>query len=224
MAHVDTTDKQVVEMMRTAETTEGGVLFDDRSGALTLHNRAHRYVTSSLFSLDMAQHMVESNYQPRLDRTYILNDVTVSNLDNTVTAHKVDAASQTDYGRISAGLETADPDDDAPLMLAAWQVYKYKDPRERTATLSVDTTAQVGKTPNCAAVMAANVGNKITVANRPAQAASSSVSHFVEGYTRSYSPESVMTTFNVSPSSPEDQVLVIGDATRGVIGTNPVAF
>jgi hypothetical protein len=46
----------------------------------------------------------------------------------------------------------------------------------------------------------------------------------VEGYTRVYGHESCRTTFNVSPSSPEDLTYVCGDATRGVIGTNPIAL
>jgi hypothetical protein len=82
----------------------------------------------------------------------------------------------------------------------------------------------VGKTPNCSAVLAANVGDKITVSNRATQDSSSSASFFVEGYSRVYGMESCRTTFNVSPSSPDDTTLVIGDATRGVIGTNPVAL
>lgn len=224
MAHIDTTDAQVVEMMRKVETTEGGVLFDDRDGTLAFHNRAHRYVVSSAFTLNMASHMVEADYRPILDRTYILNDVTASNADNSVTAHKVDATSRDDYGLVTASLEIDSTDSDAPLNAAAWTVYKYKDPRERTPTLAVQALAQVGKTPNCATVMAATVGTKITVSNRPTQAASSTVTYFVEGYTEVYGPESLLLTFNVTPTSPEDQVLVIGDATRGVIGTNPVAY
>jgi hypothetical protein len=85
--------------------------------------------------------------------------------------------------------------------------------------------AQVGKTPNCSTVLALNVGDKITVSNRPTQDASSSASFFVEGYTRTYGPESCVTTFNVSPSSPEDNTYIVGDVTgRGVIGTNPIAL
>jgi hypothetical protein len=68
------------------------------------------------------------------------------------------------------------------------------------------------------------VGDKITVSNRPTQDSSSSASFFVEGYTRVYGSELCRTTFNVSPSSPDDLTLMIGDATRGVIGTNPIAL
>jgi hypothetical protein len=223
--HVDTTDKQPVELMRVMETTEGGVLFDHRDGTLTFHNRAHRLTAASVLTLDMSQHMVESDYQPKMDRTTLANDITAQDVSGEFTAHVFDAQSRNiDHGVASASIETASQDDDEPLFLASWLLYKYKQPAVRIPTLTVDCLAQVGKTPNCSTVLAASVGDKITVGNRPTQDSSSSASFFVEGYSRVYGLESCRTTFNVSPSSPDDQTLVIGDATRGVIGTNPIAL
>jgi hypothetical protein len=223
--HIDTTDKQPVELMRVMETTEGGVLFDHRDGTLMLQNRAHRLTEAAVFTLDMAQHMVESDYQPKMDRTTLANDITAQDISGQFTAHVFDAQSRnTDHGVATASIETASQDDDEPLFLASWLLYKYKQPAVRIPTLTVDCLAQVGKTPNCSTVLAASVGDKITVSNRPTQDSSSSASFFVEGYTRVYGLESCRTTFNVSPSSPDDTTLVIGDATRGVIGTNPVAL
>lgn len=223
--HIDITDQQVVELMRKMETTEGGVLFDDRDGTTALHNRAHRPTLSSSFTLDMAQQMVESGYSPKLDRSAIANDVTAADVSGKYTAHVFDAASKTDNGVATMSIETASEDDDEPLFQAGWALYKYKTPLPRVATLSVDCLAQVGKTPNCATVLAANVGSKLTVSNRPSQDSATSATFFVEGYTRTYGPESCVTTFNVSPTSPEDTTLIIGNATgRGVIGTNPIAL
>lgn len=223
--HVDTTGKQVVELMRLMETTEGGVLYDDRTGVTTFHNRAHRLTLSSSFTLDMAQHMVESGYQPKLDRSALANDVSAQDVTGAFTAHVFDATSKTDNGVATSSIETAAQDDDEPLFLASWALYKYKTPLPRVPTLAVDCTAQVGKTPNCSTVMAANVGSKFTVSNRPTQDSTSSGTFFVEGYTRVYGPEQVVTTFNVSPTSPDDQTYIVGDVTgRGVIGTNPIAL
>jgi hypothetical protein len=222
--HVDTTDKQAVELMRLMETTEGGVLFDARDGTLTFHNRAHRLTLSSSYTLDMAQHMVESDYAPKLDRSALVNDITASDVTGLYTAHAFDATSKTDNGVATMSIETAAQDDDEPVFLVGWALYKYKTPSPRVASLSVDVLAQVGKTPNCATVMATNVGDKITVSNQPSQAVASTSTYFVEGWTEVHGPESLRITFNVSPTSPDDQTLVIGDATRGVIGTNPVAL
>lgn len=222
--HIDTTGKQIVELMRVMETTEGGVLFDGRDGTLTMHNRAHRYVLASSYALNMAEGEIEQGYTPKADRTGLLNDITVKNPDGSITAHRSDAASINDYGLVHTDIETASQDVNQPLALASWLLYKYKDPKERVPSLTVDALAQVGKTPNCAAILNTKVGDKITVSNRPNQAATSSVDYFVEGGTTVIGHESLRVTFNLSPSSPEDQVLIIGDATRGVIGTNPIGF
>jgi hypothetical protein len=108
--------------------------------------------------------------------------------------------------------------------MASWLAYNYSDPKVRVPSLSVDVLAQVGKSPSSAEVLAANVGTKITVSNHPAQMATTSSDYFIEGYTESYGPESLKVTFNVSPSSPYDLTLILSDATRGVLGTNPLAF
>lgn len=222
--HVDTTDKQAVELMRVMETTEGGVLYDERDGTLTFHNRAHRLTTASSFTLSMASQTVEADYAPKADRTAIANDVTAQDVSGRFTAHLFDATSQSDNGVATTSIETASQDDDEPLFQAGWTLNKFKDVRERVPALTVNALAQVGKTPNCSTVMAATVGTKITVSNRPTQAASSTVDYFIEGGTEVYGPESLFITWNLSPSSPEDQTFVVGDPTRGVIGVNPIGL
>jgi hypothetical protein len=222
MSHVDTTGGQVVDLMRMCETTEGGVLFDALDGTLTMHNRTHRYDAASLFTLDMAQGEVESDYSPRMDASMLVNDVTITS--SVASAHIKDDASIEANGIATASVTIADTDDDAPLQYASWAVYVFKDPKIRTPTLSVDALAQVGKTPNCSAVLAATIGDKVTVSNHPDQAQASTVDYFIEGGTYAIGPESFVVTWNVTPSSPDDLTLIVSDATRGVVGTNVVAF
>lgn len=224
MQHVDTTDKQVVELMRTCETTEGGLLFDERDGTLTFHNRAHRYTSSAIYTLDMAQQEVEANYSPRVDLTGLANDISAQDTSGVYTAHVFDDDSRDAYGDATASIETASEDDDEPRNLASWNLYEFKDPKERAPNLEVDVLAQVGKTPNSSAVLATTVGDKITVSNRPSQASSSTVDYFIEGGTAVFGPESLKLTLNVSPSAPYDEVLIIDDATRGVIDTNVIGL
>ena len=224
MQHVDTTDKKVVELMRVCETTEGGVLFDARDGTLTFHNRAHRYTVTSAYTLNMAEQEVEKGYAPRVDLTGLANDISARGIGGQYTAHVFDQDSIDDNGFATASIETASQDDDEARNLAAWNLLEFKDPKERVPNLEVDALAQVGKTPNCAAVLATTVGDKITVSNRPSQASSSTIDYFVEGGTETYGPESLRLTFNLSPSAPYDQVLIIDDPVRGAIGVYPLAL
>jgi hypothetical protein len=224
MQHVDTTDKQVVELMRVCETTEGGVLFDGRDGRTNFQNRAHRYTLARSQALDMAEGEVEAGYLPKYDRTGLLNDISAQDTSGRYTAHVFDTTSVNDHGQSTASIETASQDDDAPLFQASWMLYTNKDPKERAPTLEVDVLAQVGKVPNSANVLAITMGDKITVFNRPVQAASSSIDYFIEGWTLTAGHEYLHMSFNLSPSAPYDQVLVVDDPVRGKVDTYPVAF
>lgn len=225
MAHIDTTDKQAIELMRLVESTEGGVLFDAPDGTLTMQSRAHRYEATSLYTLTMKNGQeVEDGYSPRLDATALLNEMTASNGGGTIAVRRFDQDSIDDYGHIADSVTTYSEDDDAPTHLAGWRLHQYKEPKERAPQLAVQALAQVGKAPSCADIMSTTIGDKITVDGRPSQAATDSVDYFVEGWTEEYGHESLLLTFNVSPSAPYDEVLIIGDADRGVIGTNPVAY
>jgi hypothetical protein len=208
----------------TVEATEGGVLFDDRDGTLTLHNRSRRYTAASAFTLDMLEHEVESDFELVLDRTGLLNDVAATNLAGTINARATDEQSIVDYGYAGTSVTTASEDDDEPLQKASWMVFTRAEPKGRVPSLSVDVLAQVGKSPSCATVMAATVGTLLTVANHPQQAAHALVDYFVEGWTETYGPESLQMTFNVSASEPYTDTLILDDPVRGVLGTNPLAY
>ena len=190
--HVDTTEKQVVELMRLMEATEGGVLFDAPAGALVMHDRGHRLTTTYAYTLDFAQHHVESGYAPKLDRSTLVNDVTGVDTSGRFTAHVFDLDSQEAHGVATLSVETASEDDDEPLFIASWALFRYQEPLPRVAALSVDVLAQVGTSPGCATIMATTVGTRVKVTNRPVQDADVVGSYFVEGWTESYGPESLV--------------------------------
>lgn len=226
MQHLDTTDKPPVEMMRTCETTEGGVLFDALDGTLTLHNRAHRYTAEPVISLSMTDQQVEADYAPIMDRTGLLNDVSAVDSSGTRRGRAKDDTSRDDYGIATGSVETASEDHDEPLNYASWLVYQGKDPKTRVPTLSVDALAQAqpDQSPTCAEVLAVTLGDKVRVTSQPSQLATSESDFFVEGGTVTIGPESVRVTWNVSASAPWDQVLIVGDPVRGVVGEYAVAF
>lgn len=223
MTHVDTTDQNVVDLLRTVETTEAGVLFDALDGTLTLHGRGHRYNTASVLTLDMAKHEVESDYSPKLDPSTLANDITATGI---VTAHVIDDDSIEAYGVATSSISTASEDANEPLGLAGWARYKYAEPKPRVAALSVNVTDQASfysageSTVSSADLIAVTIGDKITVANHPQQAAVSIVDYFVEGGSFTIGHESFGITWNVSPTDAEDAVFILDSATQGVLDTN----
>lgn len=221
VGHIDTTDQNVVDLLRTIERTEAGVMFDARDGTLTMHNRAHRYATTAVVTLDMDKDEVGADYSPRLDASALFNDISVT---GATSAHLKDDASIEANGLATASITTASEDDDEPRNLAGWALLQFATPKPRVPTLTVDALAQVGKTVDCADVMAVTLGDKVTVTNHPAQAQATTSSYFVEGGSEVYGPESLTLTWNVSPTYAEDQILLLDDATYGDFSLYPLAL
>lgn len=228
VGHIDATGQNVVDLLRIMETTEAGVVFDALDGTLTLHNRAHRYANASSLTLDMAKHEVGADYSPRLDPLALFNDITVTGV---VTAHlKPTQVELNANGLATASMTTASEDADEPLRLASWARLQFATPKPRVPSLSASVTDQAAmyesgdSTVSSADLMAVTIGDRITVANHPQQAATSITDYLVEGGSFSIGPESMGITWNVSPSSPDDTVLIWGDTLRGVWGTNAWAL
>lgn len=213
LSAIDTTDSQIVDVMRAVETTEGGVLFDARDGVLTLLDRAVRY-TGTGFTLDMAAQTIGADFAPKLDRSALVNDATGTNTAGTITARVVDTASRDYYGPATASIEVATDDPDAPRQAAEWTVARYAEPKVRVPSLTVnllDFTAA----PSQNDVLGATIGTLLTVTNQPGQAATATGAYFVEGCTEAIGPEAYTMTFNVSPAEPYNQVVIFDAPGRG---------
>lgn len=213
VVHVDPTGSTAIDAMRLVETAEGGVLFDDRDGTLTLLPRSHRYAPTGI-TLDMAAQRVGGDFNPVYDRTGVLNDATVSNVGGTVVARVVDHDSSGYLGPVATSLETISDDDGEPYRRASWEVHPNSEPKYRTPSLTVDLlTFDVA--PSQDDILAASIGTLATVTNQPDQAATTTGLYFIEGCTETIGPESYSLTFNVSPGEPYTNLVIFDDADRG---------
>lgn len=206
-------------MLAVAET-ENGVLFDAKDGKLTFQGRDARYTTASAFTLSAASQQVEADLSPVDDDQFVVNDVTAS--ANGVPAGRVvDTASQDDFGIYKQTLDTITDNTADALAGAQWRVALGKDPAPRYSTVSVDVTNS--STALAAAVMAAEIGTRFTLADLPATAPATSVDLFVEGYTETITATSHRVTFNTSPAAGYD-VWTIEDAVFGQYDAYPIAY
>jgi hypothetical protein len=212
VAAIDTAGKTAIDAMRVVEATESGVLFDARDNTLTFHGRAHRYNTSSVFTLDVAAQEVETGIAPKLDRSTLVNDVTGTASDGTTT-HVINQTSIDAYGFARQTIELA-ASLDVAYQAAAWRVGLYAEPQPRIPELGVDLLPL--SAARQATLLAADVGTRITLSNLPVQAPASSIDFFIEGYTETIGPESYGFEFNVSPTAPGD-VFILNDAVKGVL-------
>lgn len=213
---VDTSGASLIDLMRQIEVTESAVLHDTRGGILAMTGEYVRYNAAAAFTLDMGKQQVEADFAPQLDPSTIVNDVTAARSDGTASARVVDESSRTEYGRAFGSVETTATSSEIPLQLAAWTVNRYAEPQPRVPNLTVDITAQAGTTPTPTALLAADIGTRVTVVNQPSQAAATTADYFIEGYTETFGAESHVISFNVSPGAPYLQVLILDHPTRGL--------
>lgn len=220
VAHIDTTGSTTLDLMRRVETTESGVLFDAKSGALTFHGRSTRYAQASAVTLDMAAQDVESTFAPMLDRSTLVNDVTATSA--TTSGRAVDTASRDAYGlaRDSVALDTTDPEE--PLQAASWRVSRYAEPRVRVPALDVNLT-HLPLAQQQAILGTLDVGARLTVSNQPSQAPVTTEDYFVEGYAYTLSPAAVTVSLNVSPATLW-QVFTLDSATLGQLDNDVLAY
>lgn len=213
IAAIDTTGANPVDLMRTVETTDGGVLFDARNGTLTYLDRSGRYLPTPAISLSMTAQQVGASFAPKLDRSALLNDVTAATSDGTIVARAVNTASRDEYGPHTDSIDLATTSETAPHEAAWWRVNTYGEPKPRVPNIDVEFLSLA--TFEQTALMGVTIGSLIEVTAQPSQAPTSSASYFVEGYTESISPESYSFSFNVSPSEAYLTTFVLEDAMRG---------
>jgi len=232
IAHIDTTGKTPLDLMREVETTEGGVLFDGLGvrgygsggygmgpyssgldGSLTFHDRAHRYGATSAFTLDYSAGHIKNQLAPVLDDQQMVNDMTVTNAAG-VSARKVDQNSLDEYGTYDGSVDLATSDLDEPRHRSAWVVGRYATPEVRVSAVEVllnDLPVALAQ-----AVLSAVPGTRFTLSGLPANAPASSMDLFVEGVSDFITATEHRITLRTSPASVYN-VWILGDSTYGVL-------
>lgn len=213
IAHLPTAGRAPLELMRDVEAVDGGVLFDAADGTLTYQDRSYRYNATSVLTFDASTQEVEADFAPKLDRSTLINEATATTADGYEYTY-TDTASQDDYGQHSDSRQLATTSRAEAEGWATWTVNAYSEPASRAPTVSVDITPDTGARQ--AAVLGLEIGDRVTISNLPAQAASSSQGFFVEGYAETI-VEGVLhqLTFNLSPTSPWDSIFRLDDPSLG---------
>ncbi|WP_028657109.1 LamG-like jellyroll fold domain-containing protein [Nocardioides sp. J54] len=213
---------QVEDLMRSVETTEAGVLYDDREGFLVLAPRNARYHSPIALTVAFTDDLV-ANYEPKVDRQGLANVGTGKGPNGDEVTYD-DPTSREDYGDAGYSVETSALDPDEPLQLIAWQVNKYADPLPRVPA-PVLSVIDFLNTINLGALLSLDVGSKVRLTNAPAQAPSATAAdYFVEGYSEEMAPGEWRISPNLTPVTLEDDVLVLNSGTDGLLDTNVLAL
>lgn len=210
-----TNDKTALALMSEVVETEGGLLFDARDGVLKFHARSHRYNTASTLTLSAASQEIEADLAPKLDDQGLVNDMTASRVGG-VSVRAVDTASIDDYGLYRDSVTLLTTSDAEVADAANWKVFLGSTPQVRVPDVSVDllNCSSAQKT----ALLAREIGDRITLAGLPSQAPAASMDFFIEGYEETIGAELYRMTFNLSPATLSG-VWQLDSATYSVLGS-----
>lgn len=206
--------KTALALMNDVVVTESGVLFDDRYGVLTFHGRGHRYGAVSAMTLSGAGGEILA-IEPGLDDQGLVNDITASR-DGGITVRAVDQASIADYGLYRDSITLLTTVDSEVQDAAAWKVGNGATPQVRVPVAAVDLG--VAGTSQRTALLTREIGDRITLANLPAQAPAASMDSFIEGWTEQIADSRYTFAFNLSPAALSG-VWVLDSTVYSVLGT-----
>lgn len=216
----DTTGQTPISLMQEVTKTEGGVLFDSGDGKLTFHARSHRYNAASTLTLYAATGGVNGelmpSFEPRLDDSDLLNDVTASR-PNGVTVRAVDTASVTEYGVYRDEIQLLTTDDNEVADAASWKLYIGSTPQVKVPSAEANVAqASISQTT---AILAREIGDRVTLANLPSQAPATSMDFFIEGSKDTLAGDSHRIVFNLS-SVASSGVWQLDSSVYSVLGTS----
>jgi hypothetical protein len=224
---VDINGTAALEAMRRIELAEGGVLFDAKDNTLTMQLRNYRYgqAIAPAFTLDAAMQQVEEGVNPKLDRSALTNEVTVTGPQGVSTVTVADQASIDEYGISRTSIETLayglSEVDGETQPRADWLISLYSTPHYRVPSVGVDFLALPLATQQ--AILGAEISSVMSITGLPAQSPASTLTQFIEGYAEEIGSASYTFDFNVS-SSTGYAVWTVEDPVYGAYDSNPLAY
>ncbi|MFI6861791.1 hypothetical protein ACIBKZ_18145 [Streptomyces sp. NPDC050421] len=205
----------LLDLLGEAAETDGGILYErlDRA-ALVYRDRASLYNQRVALALDyLAKGEVPPPLEPTEDDQKVRNDVTVTRSGGSA-ARVVEETGPLSVNPPPAGVGPYDEsvtlslyDDMQPERIAGWRVHLGTVDEARYPTISVWLHAAPHLTN---AVLALDIGDRLTIANPPAWLPPGLIDQHIRGYTEVLGLFEWSLTYNCAPASPW-QVGVEGD-------------
>lgn len=214
--------KTLTSALGEVATTDQGYVVVDRDGLLRFAGRDVRRGAASVVTLDARTDILNDFDGLPYNDEGLLNDVTVTRIGGA-TQRAVNQASSDEYGPISDSLEVYLNDDDQARRLAEWLANVNAEPQLRAPTIKVSMAALAARSPGkVAAVMAFEMGQRITISNLPAGLPATTLELFVEGVSDAWGKNDWIRTITTSNLLRGGAVWILGDATYGVLGSTTI--
>lgn len=206
-----------LDAMRDVEQAEGGVLYVNGDGQLALQNRTHRALTSTgAAALAITAADVDhDDLTLSTDKQYLQNTVTGTRTGGA-TQTVVSANSVAAYDEYPASIDLLVATDAEVLARINWQANAYDDVAPRLSSVTIDLLTCSDAIQE--AVLALEIGDRLTVSGMPTQSPIATADLIIEGWSERVSSGAWSITFNTAPAE-LFHAWILGDSTYGVLGT-----
>lgn len=211
----DVEGQSILALLQGVQDTEGGAMYVDPSGTLTLKPRTAFYNQAAVLTLTAGQYDDDLTFVA--DDSRLINDAVVTSANGTVQ-EVTNAASITANGTYSVQKTLNTTSDAEALGWAQWQVNVVSSQGMRSPQVTVDLLSNQSLLPTAWSVLP---GMRIDVTQLPSGSApSTSVQLQVAGYSWTYNggsdtaPGSYRITYNTVPYL-TGSIFIFNDATFG---------
>jgi hypothetical protein len=214
--------KTLTTALSEVAVTEQGKVVTDLDGLLRFAGRDVRIDPPQVVVLDARTDILNDFDGLPVNDEGLLNDVTVTRV-NGATQRAVNQASVDEYGAISDSIEAYLEDDEQARSLAEWLANKDAEPQLRAPVVKVSMGNLASKSPGkVAAVMALEIGQRITLSYLPDGLPGTTLSVFVEGISDEWGKNDWVRTITTSSLLRNGAVWVLGDPIFGVLGSTTI--
>lgn len=209
-------EMSLLDAMRLPVATDGGTLFMGGQGDVTFRCANTKELQAAPVLTLAAGDLAEA---PRAtqDDALLVNDITVNRLGNSTSQRLTDPDSMAAFGPHDRSIDTLlQTGKDARAMAGYWIAF-FAQPITRFDSLSVEALLLADWT----ALLSVDMWEIIRITGLPSTAPASQLDSHMEGVQWDISTDSWLVTFDVSYAIP---FAVIGDAARGLMGSNVVGL
>lgn len=210
--------QSILDALDDVGTAEQSPIYITGAGVPTLAARTARYGAAVALTIDATD--VGADVKFTYNGDGLINDAKGTRLGGA-EQRVTNATSIADHGTATFN-ETFILSTDAQMVsVLQWLTAIYGEPRMRSASLRIDGWVKQA-TVDLDDLLALEIGSRLQVINMPAQAPSSTLDLFAEGFSDVFNTNGWQRTINTSGAEPYVNVWILGDSTYSVLGTTTI--
>lgn len=217
MAAQSTSGKTAIDALQECATAEGGTLYANPGGDLTLLGRGYRAAKTTP-DITLTATEVGEDTTVGYDMAQVVNQAGVTGSTGAALGPVKNTSSIASYGLYPTSLDIPVAYDAEALAAAQWLVASHANPGVRLGSM----TLNVHESALAASILARDVGDRIALSTMPAQMWAGAGDVILEGFSDTVTDTSWTITANVLPWSLFAS-LILDDATYGALdGSYPL--